>query len=461
MTTPANVVKFIGSNDIKWVDVQFIDLYGNMHRYTVPGNSISEESFEKGIDGPNVSEVYSEYGEKELILKPDAKTFARVPWENSLARVMATVNIAASDERYLGDPRHITEHMETNLKAAGITSARISAEVEFYIFDNVVVDKNIRGNSASYVVESREGIWNPSPFTNPKGLYMNQPFDTSPPIRMQIAETLSGTFNCPVKYHSHGKGGSCQQKIAVGPSVLKESADAFSTLKYVSRNASFLTNSVATFMPLPLSTEKGSSMIIGQNVWKKDRNVFYDATDKYTQLSQNGMYYIGGILEHAHAICAFANPTVNSYKRLRMDRYYVAWSKYSNGSMIYVPHIYENRDFEKKISMVSGDPSMNPYLAYSVIIAAGLDGIKNKIDPGKPVDGNIENMNAKERKENKIKTLPGSLMEALEALQSDDKFLKGILPSEMLSAYMDMKLEEITSIENSVTPQEFEKYFNI
>lgn len=460
MASPDNVVKFINSNDIKWVDVQFSDLAGTLHRYSVSGISVTERSFDKGIPGPDLSEVFDE--EKDLILVPDSRTFARIPWENNVARIIGSSRIAISGERYLGDPRYVVEHMETNLKAAGITAARVTTDIEFYVFDNVAVDKNESGNSSSYLFDSREGEWTPSPLWNKKqGAYMNQPFDTSSALRTQIAEAMTGNFGYPIEYNCHGRGATAQQKIVTGLSLLKDATDALITLKFLTKNASLLTNGIATFMPLPISAEKGNSLSIGQSLWKRDRNVFYDATDKYAQISQNARYYIGGILEHAHAICAFANPTVNSYRRLKVDPYYVGWSKQSNGAMVRTTHLMENADLDKKVFLVSGDSSMNAYLAYPVVIAAGLDGIKNKIDPGKPVDGRIDKMSGKEKREHKIRPLPTSLMEALEGLQSDEKFLKGVIPSEMLSRYMDIKLEEVTSLENETTAEEIRKYFNL
>ncbi len=462
MVSPNNVVKFIGSNDIKWVDIHFTDLLGTLHRYSVSGVNIIEESFDKGVEGPDLGEVFQGVEEKDLIMVPDSRTFARIPWENSVARLISSAKIALSDERYLGDPRYVIEHMETNVKAAGITAARISTDIEFYIFDNVSLDKSTLGQSSSYLIDSREASWNPSAFwTNKNGAYVNQPYDISSAMRTQLAETMMGNFGYPIEYHSHGKGATSQQKIVSSLSLLKDAADAVSTLKFVARNASFLTNSISTFMPLPIPTEKGSSLSIGQTLWKRDRNIFYDARDKYAQISQNARYYIGGILEHAHAICAFTNPTVNSYRRLKVDPYYVAWSKHTTGGMVKTPHMKENRDLDKKISLVSGDSSMNPYLAYPVVIAAGLDGIKKKIDPGDPVDRRVDKLSMKERRQHKVRPLPGSLMEALEGLQSDEKFLKGVIPSEMLENYMELKLEEVSSIESGVTAQEMQKYFNV
>ncbi|MFA5049426.1 MAG: glutamine synthetase beta-grasp domain-containing protein [Candidatus Micrarchaeia archaeon] len=461
MPSQENVIKFINSNNIKWIDLQFTDILGKLYRFSVSGVGITDQSFSKGVEGPSLGEVFG-YDEKEIVLVPDSKTFARIPWETNSARMISDVSVALSMEKYLKDPRYVAEHMNINLKAAGITAARISTEIEFYMFDGVTIDKGVLPQSSSYSIDSREGYWNPTPFSgNKKGVYLNQPYDTYSTLRAQIAETMMESFSYPVEYHCHSKGRAGQQKIGTGTLSLSDSADAIATLKYIARNASIVANSLATFMPLPLSDSNGNGQIIGQSLWKKDRNIFYDATDKYAQISQNARYYIGGILEHASAICAFTNPTSNSYKRLKTEKYYAGWSRHAVESIVRITNTIQNNDIEKKVQFVGGDCAMNPYLAYPVVIAAGLDGIKNKTECGDPAQKRISLMTEKEKRENKIRPLPSTLLESLEALQSDEKFLKGVVPSEMISEYMELKLEEISKLENTVSPSEIDMYFNV
>jgi len=465
MTTISTVIKYIKSNDIKWVRIQFVDLEGKIHDFSVSSTEITDESFEKGISSsPELREVYPlmENEEDELVIVPNAKTFVRVPWEKSTILILGEVKIANKSENYLMDPTHIVKHMNTNLKAAGLSTARFSSEVEFNIFSAVTTDKTELGNSSTYLIESNEGKWNPNPIWNENnGAYIGTPYDLSSPVRNQIAETLTENFNYPVEYNSHGREQTGHQKIKIKSNSLENSVNGFMRLKYVAKNVATMGEGIATFMPFPVSTERGNSTVIGQSLWKRDKNVFYSSTDKYSQLSQHGRYYIGGILEHSQAICAFANPTVNSYKRLKADPFYVGWSKLPFEVMITVPNKIENRDLNKEIKFMSADSSINPYLLYPVIIAAGLNGLKKKIDPGKAVDKPIRKMNLREKREYRIRTLPESLMGALEALQSDGEFLKGVIPSNMLSAYMDMKLEEISKSNSEVTPWEMKKYFNI
>jgi len=461
MVAPEDVTKYIASNDIKWVDLQFTDIVGTLHRFAVPGKDLDEDAFVKGVDGPNINEIFKGEEISELRILPDADGFARVPWENSSIRVLSSIIVAITGEKYLKDSRYVIEHMETSLKAAGITTARVNSEVEFYLFDAVSTDKTPNGQTSSHVIESREGVWNPSPVTTKEGAYANEPFDMLSAIRGQVADTMTTSFKYPIDYHCHGKSKTAQQKVAIGTNTLKNAADAFMTLKYIARNAAFLANTMATFMPLPLSNDRGSSMHIGSSLWKKDRNAFYDSADKYAQISQIARYYIGGILEHGAALSLFINPTINSYKRLKRDRHYIAWSKHNNNSMVKVPNARANDDIGKKVLVNSADPSVNPYLAYAAIIAAGLDGIRKKTECGDPADESIEKMDDKRRRADKIKLLPESFNEAMESIESDIGFLKGVIPTELLSEYLDIKLEEVKMMDHSVTSYEINRYFNI
>jgi len=461
LATASNVLKYISSNEIKWIDLQFIGVEGNLNRVSISSKEFGADEFTKGVGTPDLSEVYTDEDAKDLVLSPDPETFARVPWENRSIRMLCDVMHAINKERYLKDPRYIAGHTETNLKALGVTSAHLSSEVEFYVFDNVSLDRTKSGQSASHLIDSREANWTPSPFwNNEKGAYVNQPFDSISGGRGQIAETLDENYNYPVNYHSHGRAPTSQQRIGIKRKSLKTAADALVTLKSIARNSAFLTSTLCTFMPLPIPTEVGNSLTIGQSLWKKDRNVFYDAKDNYAQISQTGRYYIGGLLEHASALSVFTNPTVNSYARLKKDPYYIGWSRYSVGSVVKVPYKIENDDNGKEIKFASADPSVNPYLAYSAVVAAGIDGIKRKLDPGDPVDEKIDKMDSSEKRKHKIKSLPGSLMEAMDALQNDVNFLKGTITPDMLSDYLDAKLEEVKESGGEVHPQDISRYFN-
>jgi len=377
-------------------------------------------------------------------------------------RIICNVVLAPSGDRYLKDPRYVPERTVVNAKAMGITDLTISSELDFYVFDNVTIDKMTPQRGPNCLIESREAPWSPSPLWNsPDGAYFSQPFDTLYSARTQIGEVIEDSFRYIITKHFHGRSTSGQQTMGLAPLALTESADALETSKFVIRNLAFIANSMATFMPFPILGERGNELIMGFTLWKKDENVFYDSTDKYAQISQNARYFVGGLLEHAEALTIFTNPNPNSYKRLIADPRYITWGKRNSSAIVRIENEIKNDRQGKRVVFNLADPSVNPYLAYGVVAAAGLDGIKNKIDPGKPVDEDLADMDEDEMKKAKVGTLPDSILEAIAALESDNKFLKGILSSELLESYLEDKIEEHKEQAARPTSYEFEKYFNL
>jgi glutamine synthetase len=274
--------------------------------------------------------------------------------------------------------------------------------------------------------------------------------------RIQICETMEDSFGMPVENHSHGRAPTAQQTFSISEKGLRDAADAVCTLKFIVRNLANAVNASSTFMPYPVEGEKGNRQSIGISLWKAaDNNVFYDAKEDYAQFSQSGRYFIGGIIEHANALSLFTAPTPNSYKRLAADPITVGWSKEKNESLVVITNERKNDKEGKKIVYMGGDPAANSYLAYSTVLAAGLDGMKNKIDPGEPSDS------ADEKKKRTSKALPTSLYGAIEALESDTKFIKGVLPGELLGDYLDLKLAEHKRSITAISGWEVEKYYNI
>lgn len=462
MASVDEVINYIRSNDIRWVDLQFSDIYGTLHRSTISGKEFTEDSFVKGISHIDLAEVFGMAEQGELLLLPDPDTHARIPWESSTVRFICDIITALTKERFVKDVRYISERVETNINAIGLTEARIGADVEFYIFDNVTVDKATPARGPNYLIDAREAYWNPSPIWQPrKGSYLNQPFDSLYAARLQVSEVLADNFHYTVFSHKHGRSQTGQQSVELIDYSLKMAADALVTLKYIVRNLAVIANTSATFMALPMFTERGNSLGIHQSLWKKDSNVFYDAEDEYAQLSQTGRYYIGGILEHLNSLTIFTNPSTNSFKRFFVDPKYRAWSKSNRTAAVQVPYLMKNLQTEKRISYTVSDPSVNPYLAYAAVVAAGLDGIKNKIDPGDPVDENISKLDIKKRKEYNIKILPTNMLEAIESFQSDSKYIKGVFSTEIIADYLDQKLEQFRENEKRPTSYEFEQYFNL
>lgn len=458
MGSVEDALKYIATNEIRWIDLHFVDVRGTLHRVSVSNKEVGEDAFVKGLPVVRLEEVFGKSEQGELSLLPDPDSIARIPWETSTVRMFCDVMVALSGERFLKDSRHVAERVESNFQALGIKEARLSSEVEFYIFDTATTDRMTTGRGSGTLVDSREAPWSPSPLSSvEKGSFLSQPFDSMYPARVQIAETLEESFGYEIRSHHHGRGRVAQQSVRMGEHPAPTAADALLTLKFVTRNLSHAVNSSCTFMPYPVPGEKGSALHLSQSLWKTaDNNVFYDGAEKYAQLSQAARYYIGGILEHLRALMLFTSPTSNSYKRLAIDPLQVGWSKQRGNSIVQVPHLLKNTKEARSIVFSGSDPSINPHVAFAAVLSAGLDGIRNKIDPGDPLE---EEGGGKKKKERAA--LPRNLYEAIEALESDPKFIKGIIPPELLGDYLDLKLGEHRDSLKALSSWEMEKYFNV
>jgi glutamine synthetase len=356
-------------------------------------------------------------------------------------------------ERYLKDSRYIAERIETNLSAAGINEAKVGAEIDCHIFDTVTMDKTAIGRGSGALLDSRESKWGPSPLTLNSGAYTGQPFDSMYAARCQISETLEDSFGVLVDGHWHGAGATAQQTFELGERGVKTAADNFSTLKFVVRNLATAVNVASTFMPYPVQGENGNDLFISMSLWKStDNNLFYDANEKYSQISQNARYFIGGLLEHARALSVFTCPLPNSYKRLAAANFTVGWSSVKGNSLVFVPYARKNAKERSRVIFRGADPSVNPYLAYAAVLAAGLDGIKSKIDPGDPSED--------EGKKKKEIAMPDSLLTAIESLESDTKFIKGVVPPEFLEGYLEVKLKQHKESKTAVSMDDHRNYFN-
>ncbi len=462
MPTPEDVFEFISSTNSRWVDLQFFDVEGRLQRTTVNAREFDQSAFSKGIHCGDLKEVFGWSDEGELVLLPDPNTYGKVPWEPSTVRLICNLTVSPKGERFLKDSRYVSERAAMNAKAMGFTNITVGTSFEFYVLDNVTVDKMTPQRGPNCLIESREAPWTPSPLWNTnRAAYFAQPFDTLYTARTQISETVEDNFRYTIEKHYHGRSASGQQALSLAPIEMLWAADAFQTTKFVIRNLAFIANSLATFMPLPIMGEKGSQMLSSITLWKGDENAFYDSGEEYAQLSQTGRYFIGGILEHAEALMVFANPTPNSYRRLAADPHQSTWGKRSSSAVVHVPSEIKNDRKGKGVSFNLADPSANPYLVFGTVVAAGLDGVKNKKDPGKGIDEDLSEKDEEELKELKIKPLPANMMEAIAALESDNKFLKGLVPSELLESYLEDKIEEHKEQSKRPSAYEFEKYFNM
>lgn len=456
MSAIDDVLKYIATNEIRWIDLQFSDIKGILHRVSISNRKLEEASFGNGIYAADLAEVFGPSEQGELVLLPDPDTLARLPWEPATVRLICDITVAIKKERFLKDPRYVAERVETNLGAAGIKNSVVGAEVDCYVFDTVTADKTTRGRGTGVLMDSREAKWGPSILSNEvRGAYMATPYDSLYAARTQICETMEDSFGMLVDSHRHGKAPTAQQTFELAERNIKSAGDALNTLKFITKNLATAVNASATFMPYPVEGEKGNSLSISMSLWKtSDNNVFYDAKEDYGQLSQSGRYFIGGLLEHAPALTLFTAPTPNSYKKMAMENKKAGWSVVRHDGLVYVPHAKKNIKETKRIVYSGADPSANPYLAYSLVVAAGLDGIKNKIDPGDP----LEKEGGKKRVE---KQLPGSLYDATVALQSDTKFLKGIVPAELLGDFLEIKLRQHREAQRGISGLETQKYFNV
>ncbi|MFH0884899.1 MAG: glutamine synthetase beta-grasp domain-containing protein [Candidatus Micrarchaeota archaeon] len=456
MSAIDDVMKYIATNEIRWIDLQFFDIKGQMHRISVSNRKLEEATFGNGIHAADLSEVYGNSDQGDLVLLPDPDTLARLPWEPATVRLICDVVVAVKKERFLKDPRYVAERMETNLSAAGIKSSLVGSEVECYLLDTATADKMTKGRGTGLLMDSREARWGPSPLSNEKtGAYAATPYDSMYSARTQISETLEDSFGVLVDSHRHGRAPTSQQTFELSSRSLKAAGDAVNTLKFITKNLATAVNAAATFMPYPIEGERGNSFNIAISLWKtSEQNLFYEGKEAYGQLSQTGRYFIGGILEHSSALSLFTAPTPNSYRRLAMEGFKVGWSALDKDALVRVPSYKKNIKETKRIVYRGADPAANPYLAQALMAAAGLDGVKKKTEPGDPT----EETGTKKRT---VKELPGSLFDAAAALQSDTAFLKGVVPTELLADYLDLKLRQHKESMKGISGHELLKYFNV
>jgi glutamine synthetase len=448
-------MKYIATNEIRWIDLQFYDIKGQLHRVSVSNRKLEESSFGNGMYVADLTDVFGKTEQGDLVLLPDPDTLARLPWEPATVRLVCDIMVAGKKERFLKDPRYVADRMETNLGAAGIKNSLIGTEVDCYIFDTTTSDKTNIGRGTGLLMDSREAKWGPSPLSNTSGAFVATPNDSMYSARTQIAETLEDSFGVLVDSHKHGRAPTSQQSFEIGPRALKSAADALNTLKFITKNLAAAVNASATFMPYPVEGEAGNALSVAISLWKtSEQNIFYEGKEAYGQLSQSGRYFIGGLLEHASSLSLFTAPVPNSYRRLAIADYTVGWSAVDKNALVFVPSSKKNVKEVKRIVYQGADPSANPYLAFALVAAAGLDGIKKKADPGDAVESDSK----KKRVE---KALPSSLYEAIAALESDTAFIKGVVPTELLADYLDMKMKQHHESMKGVTGFELNRYFNV
>lgn len=472
MKTPQDVLAFIKDKDVKMVDVKFIDLPGIWQHFTVPVAEFDEGVFQEGLgfDGSSIRGFRS-IEQSDMILIPDPASACIDPFcQVKTLSVICNVFDPVSGDRYNRDPRGIAQKAEEYLIASGMADQSFwGPEAEFFVFDSIRFDQN--QHAGYYFVDSVEGIWNSGRDENPnlgykprykEGYFPVPPTDSQQNMRTEMVLTMQAA-GIQVECQHHEVATAGQAEIDMKYDTLTKMADQVMMFKYIVKNVARKYNKTATFMPKPLFQDNGTGMHVHQSLWKDGKPLFFDANG-YAKLSETAIYYIGGLLKHAHALTALTSPTTNSYKRL-VPGYEapvnLVYSMRNRSAAVRIP-MYSNNPKAKRIEFRPPDPSCNPYLAFAAMLMAGLDGIKNKIYPGEPMDKDIFDLPAEEAKE--IRSVPGSLDQALKALEIDYEFLLegGVFDRDMLDAWIEYKMaREVDAIRLRPHPYEFMLYYDI
>jgi glutamine synthetase len=467
------VLRFIKKEDVKFVDVRFCDLPGVMQHFNVPAESVDEDFFVNGqmFDGSSIR-GFQAIHESDMKLIPDPTTAYIDPFraEKTIA-LNFSIHDPFTDEPYSRDPRNIAAKAEAYLKTSGIAdTVYFGPEAEFYVFDDVRFET--KQNAGYYYIDSIEGAWNSGRVeeggnrgykTRYKGGYFPvPPVDHYADLRDQMSLELNRA-GLEVERAHHEVGTAGQAEINYKFDTLLSAGDKLMLFKYIIKNVAWAAGKTATFMPKPLFGDNGSGMHCHQSLWKDGSPLFYDELG-YAGLSDTARYYIGGLLKHAPSLLAFTNPTVNSYHRLVPGfeaPVNLVYSQRNRSACIRIPITGANPK-AKRIEFRVPDPSSNPYLAFSAMLMAGLDGIRNKIEPEQPVDKDLYELPPDEHAE--ISQVPASLPEVLNALEDDNAYLQegGVFTEDLLETWIDWKrTNEVDPIRLRPHPHEFELYYDI
>jgi glutamine synthetase len=453
----------------KMVDFKFVDTFGVWQHFSCPVGELTEDIFEDGLgfDGSSIR-GWKSIEASDMLAMPDPATAFIDPFcEVPTLSLTCTIAETGTKEPYNRDPRGIATRAEKYLVSTGLADqCFIGPEAEFFIFDNVQYD--LKNNGCFYTIDSEEGIWNSGrdempnlgyKFRYKEGYFPVAPADTQQDIRTEMVLVME-QLGLKIERQHHEVATAGQAEIDYRFSPLLSAADQMMVYKYVVRNVAKRHNKTACFMPKPMFGDNGSGMHTHQSLWKKGKPLF--AGNEYAGMSQMALYYIGGLLKHAKALCAICNPTTNSYKRL-VPGYEapvnLAYSARNRSAAIRIPTFSESPK-AKRIEYRPPDPTANPYIAFSALLLAGLDGVINKIDPGEPLDKNIYELPPEELK--KVPNVAGSLPEALDALEKDHEFLlKGdVFTADFIEMWISHKRKEADALRLRPHPVEFFMYYD-
>ncbi len=467
--TPGDAIKFIKENDIQYVDLRFSDPRGKWQHLTMCSEFVDEAAFEDGImfDGSSI-EGWKAINESDMSLIPDATTAVMDPFSAQPQLILfCDINEPSTGQSYNRDPRSVAKKAEAYLASTGVgDTAYFGPEPEFFVFDDVRFDVSM--NSCFYEFDSEEG-----PYVSGKifpegnighrptvkgGYFPVPPVDASQDLRGEMV-TVMKEMGLGMDKHHHEVAPS-QHELGMTYSTLVRTADNVQIYKYVTHMIAHTYGKTATFMPKPVAGDNGSGMHTHQSIWKDGKPAF--AGSGYADLSDTALHYIGGIIKHACALNAFTNPSTNSYKRLIPGfeaPVLLAYSARNRSASCRIP--FSSSPNGKRVEIRFPDATANPYLAFSAMLMAGLDGIANKIDPGDAMDKNLYDLPPEEL--SGVPTVCGSLRDALDALDADRGFLtKGdVFTEDMIDGYLALKWEEVYNFEHTPHPVEFQMYYSL
>jgi glutamine synthetase len=472
-----DVLALAQEHGVRMVDFKFTDLPGTWQHVGLSIHALDEEAFTEGLgfDGSSIR-GFQEISESDMILLPDPTTALVDPFhEQKTLSIVCNVVDPITREPYTRDPRYVAHKAQRHLVETGIAdTCYMGPEAEFYIFDHVAFDQ--RANTAFYEVDSVEAYWNTGQgfgaaydgqpnlgykLRSQQGYFPAAPGDVHGDVRARMVDALE-SMGVRCEFHHHEVGSAGQAEIDMRFNVLLRMADQLQLQKYVVKNVASQAGKTATFMPKPLFEENGSGMHVHQSLWKGGENIMYD-DQGYALLSREALNYAGGLLEHARALMAFCAPTTNSYRRL-VPGYEapvnLMYSQRNRSAAVRIP-VYSAAAKAKRLEFRPPDPSANPYLAFAAMMMAGLDGIQNRIDPGLPLDVDVYEMSEEELAG--VPTVPGSLEEAIDALEADHEFLlKGdVFTKDLIETWIEYKRkEEADQVRLRPHPWEFALYYD-
>ncbi len=476
MSTPRDVLAMAKAEGVEIVDLRFSDLPGLMQHFSIPVAELTEASFEDGLgfDGSSIR-GFQEIQESDMLLVPDASTAFLDPFTEHRTLVLhCFVKDPITGEMYSRDPRYIARKAELYLRQTGIADTSYwGPECEFYIFDGVRFDQN--QHEGYYHIDAVEGVWTAGREREPtgepnrgykprykEGYFPIPPMDHYQDLRSEMVRNLQ-RVGIEVEVHHHEVGTAGQAEIDIRYGTLLATADNVMKYKYVVKNTAWRAGKTVTFMPKPIFMDNGSGMHTHQSLWRDGENLFWDEVG-YAGISDTARWYIGGLLAHAPALLAFTNPTTNSFRRL-VPGYEapinLVYSQRNRSACVRIP-LYYKTPAAKRLEFRTPDPSCNPYLAFAAMLMAGLDGIKNKIEPPEPIDKDLYDLPPEEKAQ--VKQVPGSLEEVLDALEADHQWLLegGVFTQDVIDTWLEYKRRhELDQVRLRPHPYEFYLYFDI